>query len=278
MSGDTSNKTISTDNNHMKIEADFLRSRINRIICHHLALIINNATKQIGTGTFIEINDLRFVITAKHVIKYAEFDQLFINLGLQDQEDSLNKLNMWTDDILDVAFIQLDKSQTDFMRGLENKPLVIDKKKKGFTSKDFNSVALCGYPKSMWNEENKNIKATAFTIATQGFLPYEKWPLLAKGEFSPDDCIMVSLTDDDGQNRLIDKYGKPAAGLDPHGMSGGPLWVFDITTINDQTPKYALNGVLTGYLTERNDVFKIARLEKLIENIETKYGFKIPEA
>ena len=258
----------------MKIIADVLRSKFNNTICHHLALIINNGTKEIGSGIFIDLNGLRFVITAGHVIRDSAPSDLFINLGLSNQEDPLKKLDVWTDDKLDIAFIQLDSFQSDIMRGEKNEPFRINAKQIGFP-KELNAIATCGYPKTFWEPNGKYINARSFTIATQGFLPIDSWPPLAKQVFNQDDFLMLSLTDPDGKLNLVDKNGEPASGLNPKGMSGGPLWLFNVEKINEEQPEYALCGVLTGYLEERKDVLVFVKINSIIQSIEKKHNIQL---
>jgi hypothetical protein len=257
------------------IKVDVLHSIFNIKATSHLAVIINHATADLGTGVFVEVNGLRFIITAQHNIEGADEDQIYINLGIPDQDFIFKKKNMWSDKNLDVALIELDKFESDIMRkGIE--PFIFNVKQNGYERKTFNAHAITGYPKSNWHKIGNTILTHTFTIATQGFLPYENWPSLAKESFTSENFLMVSLLEPDGSYVLVNQDGKPGEGLNPYGMSGAPLWVFDIQTVNNKDVRYGLLGIQTGFLNERKEVLKITKINKILEAIENMYGIKIP--
>jgi hypothetical protein len=259
----------------MGIKVDVLRSTFNKKATSHLAVIINHATADLGTGVFVEVNGLRFIITAQHNIENANEDQIYINLGIPDQDFIFKKNKMWSDKDLDVALIELDKFESDIMRK-DIEPFIFNVKQYGYDGKTFGAHAITGYPKSNWHKAGNTILTHTFIIATQGFLPYENWPPLAKESFNQENFLMISLLEPDGSSVLVNQDGKPGEGLNPHGMSGAPLWIFDIHAVNNENVRYGLLGIQTGILKERKEVLKVTKINKILDAIENMYGFKIP--
>jgi hypothetical protein len=262
----------------MQINVDIIRSKINFKIAHHLAFIVNWAQGDrgaIGTGLFAEISERRFLITAKHVLKGATDDQIYINLGLQDQHHVFRKLDRWENAHLDLAFIELDRTETDFIRDRID-PFSINAKQRRGDKPKYNGLAICGYPKTYWIKSNPSyVTAGPFTIALQHPLPTDQWPQRAKDEYDPEDFFLVSLREEDLGQQLVDQDGKLPSGLDPHGMSGSPVWLFDINTVNNENPDYGFWGILTGYLTYEPNILKCTFINKIIEEFERRYGFNI---
>jgi len=258
----------------MQVEINVIRSKLNNIIAHHLALIINRADDSLGTGLFAEIEHRRFIITAKHVIEGASDDQIYINLGIKHQEHVFKKLKRWTNDDLDLAFLELDYTETEFIRD-KIEPFVMRYKRTRGELPHYNGIAICGYPKTTWKIHGKYINPKSFTIVLQKTLEFDSWPPTAKSLYSPDNFMMISLREEHCGQKLLDQDGKLPSGLDPHGMSGAPVWAFDAFKVNDDQPDYAFWGIYTSYLRDDPNILKATYINKIIENIEEQYGFKL---
>ena len=260
------------------LSPDIIRSRLNYKIAHHLAFIINWAQEDkgsIGTGLFAEIAERRFIITAKHVIEGASDDEIFISLGIQGQQHVFRKLDRWTNDELDLAFLELDRTETEFIRD-NIEPFVMTTKQQSGEKPNLNGLAICGYPKTYWTKTKPSyITAGSFTIALQYPLSPDKWPEQAKRDYSSDDFFLVSLKEEDIGQKLVDQDGKLPTGLDPHGMSGSPVWLFDVCQINDEQPDYGFWGILTSYLKYEPNILKCTFINRIVDEFENRYGFTL---
>ena len=261
-----------------ELTVDIIRSNLNYKIAHHLAFIINWAKGKrgsIGTGLFTEIQGRRFVITASHVVEDADDYQIYINLRIQDQKHVFKKLNRWNNDELDLAFLELEKSETEFMRD-KIEPFYIGNKIKRGEKKNYNGLAICGYPITYHEECKPNyVIAGSFTIGLQYPLAFENWPERAKKEIDPENYFLISLKAEDIGQKLVDQDGRLPNGLDPHGMSGSPVWLFDVNKIDEKQPDYGFWGILTSYLTYEPNILKCTFINRIIEEIEKHYGFEI---
>jgi hypothetical protein len=258
----------------MKIEVNVLRSRFNYIIANHLALIINRENDELGTGLFAEIEKRRFVITAQHVLDGAADDQIYINLGIERQEHIFKKLNRWTNPDLDLAFLELDYHESEIMRD-KIEPFVMRFKRTLGETPNFNGIAICGYPRTGWKRVRNYLTADSFTIALQKPLDFDLWPQRAKEIFNPNEFFMVSLKEEHCGYKILDENGKTPEGIDPHGMSGSPVWLFNASKVNDDQPDYAFWGIYTGYLKEDPSILKATFINKIVENIEQQYRFTL---
>jgi hypothetical protein len=257
---------------------DILHSKLNFLIAHHLAFIINwnrGEKGEIGTGLFVLIGDKRIIITARHIIDSTPDDDIYVNLGLENQKHVFKKIARWEDPDLDVAFIELEPFAADIIRnGIE--PYNISSKICLKNDSLFDGLAICGYPRTYWKFDQNRVVATTYSIFLQHPLAFDLWPQRAKDEIDKTKYMLISLREEDLGQKLVDQNNENPDKLDPHGLSGAPVWFFDLSTIDDNSPIYILAGLCTGYLKYAKDILKATYINPLILAIENKYGFNLP--
>jgi len=226
----------------------YVPTALHRKILSHTVFLLNKETAQmgLGSGILIEHEETPYVITAFHNLKGARNENIFIHLGIDDFKYFLKKEEVFKFPELDLALIRLDKFEADILRGIQTVPFEIEKRNLVDIPKQKLKCAISGFPGAMVKLEQNKIKAETYFITTNP-LVQDEWPQSILDEGKTTEYYILLRYGSKSNSTFIDQNKNVMKKLiQPEGLSGGAIWVFDPTTENDENPKYGLIGIQTG--------------------------------
>jgi len=221
---------------------------LHKKILSHTIFVMNKEKAEIGLGSgiLIEHKEIPYVITAFHNLKSARNKNIFIHLGIDDFKYSLKKEEIFKFPELDLALIRLDKFEVDIFRGIHTIPFKIEKRNIVDIPKQKLKCAISGFPGVMAKLEENKIKAETYLITTNP-LVQDEWPQSILEEGKTTEFYILLRYGPKSNSEFVDQNKNVMNELiQPEGLSGGAIWVFDPTTENDDNPKYGLIGIQTG--------------------------------
>lgn len=218
-----------------------------KILSHTIFLLNKEKTELVlGSGILIEHKETPYVITAFHNLKGAKSENIFIHLGIDDFKYSLKKEEIFEFPGSDLALIKLNKNEVILLRGIHIESFKIEKRSLVDMPKQKIKCAVSGFPGSMVKIEDNKIKAETYFITTNPLVQNE-WPqsILDEGK-TPEYYILLRYGSKSNSEFVDQNKNVMNELIQPEGLSGGAIWVFDPTTENDENPKYGLIGIQTG--------------------------------
>ncbi len=221
-----------------------LRTTAQLKIRSHLALLIDNKTKQNGSGVLIQLKDRMFILTAAHVLA----DSLGINLGLPCHETPLTILDVWKDDGLDIAFLELKPFEVEVFRADQAAAYKVSAKLSVGIQTMKRTLALCGYPSNQHHIQGRVVGFVPLFLGC-ALLGEQHWPEFVRAQGKdPSKNFVVPMGRKYG-GYFHDAVGNPLEIL-PQGMSGCGLWYFDPDLENSEHPLYGLVGILHSHFPQ----------------------------
>jgi len=207
-----------------------------------------------------------FVLTAYHVIKGVSDNDLLICLGIENQKYPFKKEKIWYNEKLDIAYIQLNRGEAKFGRGLNIEPFKIGEANE---SRELNfkvRYAINGFPGelSKFIEREYVIQAESYLITTF-FIPPNKWPYIDTDDLNSENIFILGYG-----KEALNNYGDKQETKDVHGMSGAGVWLFNPETEDSEYPVYELYGIQTGWYKNDN-LLRGSFLHTLILQIKEDY-------
>lgn len=230
-------------------EAEIQSRKLLKHICAIYRVDDKRNPEQYGTGIFLNIGNHYFLITAAHVLDNNSSSMLYIpgnksgKLVFLDGEalKSVAEAGDRNNDRTDVGIIVLKSDLVDEIGNDAFLPIsmadVDDIGKKG------DIYIAMGYPAK--RNEKVNLAERTFKRRpisyTANILPDEKLSAVGVHRGSH---LLLSFK----KRHSHDNSGRDITAPDPHGMSGGPLWRFDV--YKKQQPASRLVGILIEWRDE----------------------------
>jgi len=214
--------------------------------------ISNEGRKElVGSGTFINLDNLKVLVTARHVITDYPYDQIFVpNKSVPGLihlfgicKASLYPLSI-KDDPIDIAYYWLDdKCISEIERDYKFLPKDFLNFNHVPSEKNiYNAVGVPYRKAKFMKAEIGDVNLVLENIANPGSRPWAY-----KDGFNPNDHIIMDY------NRKMLNEGTYDLVKTPRieGMSGGSLWFIDPEKIfYYDRPNVTLVGILTDYCTQ----------------------------
>lgn len=249
--------------------------RIIECIQKHRVLISSNDKDsfEISSGTLVRIEDKTFVFTAQHNLSKLDKRKLFINLGIPYQDCSFMIKAIWSDENLDISYMELDTPASEkYRKGIE--PVVLLQKGKSTDiAPKYRAAAIIGYPFAhvKLSEQCKTYDVETIFILSQ-VVPHNKWPTTIDKDKSK--WMLIEYGPSHGKT-FVDQNHKPIANhIHPGGLSGSAIWKFNPETMDSEYPEYALWGIQNGWY-EKHQVLCGTFIEPLIDRVSSDYGFTL---
>jgi hypothetical protein len=246
-------------------------TNFHKLIQSHSVLLVNKKEHSIATGIFIKYNELYFVLTVAHILIDTALENILINFGIPGQEYPVKKAQYWKDDYLDLAFMKLNSFEAEIFQ-YKIQPFIIHNKLLGDFSTRLLKCAISGYPISLAYKKNSNkIIGETFLITTPLSLLPERWPkaIIENGK-NPKDNFLLKYGHKHAREILYSNEERKTL-IDPKGLSGSGIWIFDPNSENDEQPKYVLFGIQTGFY-ESSQLLAGTKVDLLFKQIESEYG------
>lgn len=242
----------------------------NKIKLHTIQLFTNNSQiNALGSGVFVRIHEQYFILSASHVLKGIDDDNLvYIKSNSQEifslQGELTYNLNE-TSEGLDLGIFKLtNQSAKHVLRYYE--AISSNQILTNYFPKKNEIMTISGFPE-------KSTSVTESSIESKGIimdLDHAKDAAYRHHRISKERCILLNYRYRDHIN------GKFAKLEDPHGYSGGGLWTIKrYQEKNEVVPKLFLLGILYKFSKSRYYVFFVERMEYVVEEIERKYQLGI---
>ena len=226
----------------------YIPTAMHKKILSHTIFLLNKEIAEIGLGSgiLIEHKEIPYVITAFHNLKSASDENIFIHLGIDNFKYSLKKEEIFKFPELDLALIKLYKNEVNLLKGIHTEPFKIEKRNIVDIPKQKLKCAISGFPRAMVKLEENKIKAETYFITTNPLIQNE-WPQSILDEGKTTEYYILLRYGLRSSSEFVDQNKNVMNELiQPEGLSGGAIWVFDPTTENDNNPKYGLIGIQTG--------------------------------
>jgi Trypsin-like peptidase domain len=249
-------------------------SKLDNKIFGHLVYVKNEETQEFGTGTLIKNKDKWYVLTASHVIKNAVASKIYMNIGIE-YGSKLERATIIADNPnLDYALIEIDGSEANLKLGLKNTPYEFNVVEKVAEKPNLDRIVITGFPNLLVEDKNKELpERNYFSLWEKMPTDKEYWPDRLKNEVD-DKLFMLIDFHPERTAPFQDKDGKPVKIFAFHGMSGGPVWIFDRATTEGPVLKYGLYGVFTSYYPLEK-LWKFTRMDAVLENAKTQFGIDL---
>ncbi|MDD5673288.1 MAG: hypothetical protein PHC61_03940 [Chitinivibrionales bacterium] len=247
--------------------------RIVHSIQKHRVLISTNDrdTFELSSGTLVRIANKSFVFTAQHNLSHLAQRKFFLNLGIPYQDCFFMVKKIWSDESLDISYIELDTDAVEkYRRGIE--PVVLGKKVPSMQlAPKYRAAAILGYPFANvhLDGQSKTYGVETVYILSQ-LVKSENWPSGIDKDKSQ--CMLIEYGQRHGQT-FIDQNGAPVSTpLHPGGLSGSAIWKFNPETMDHENPEYAFWGIQNCWFPGQQ-VLCGTYIEPLIKKIASDYGF-----
>lgn len=235
----------------------------------HLVLLYDAKRYNVGSGILVKIGGYIFILTAAHCL----FENLKINLGLPWQSTSLSILNRWTDEELDIGFIEIKPFEVELLKKDEANSFEIGKKKETKIHLHEGNIAICGYPSSSHYKDGNAIGIIPLFFRCMLVTP-EKWPrdLFESGK-NPQLHVAIAYGRKHG-GTFFDSDRNPVDFIEPNGLSGCGIWYYTKIDTRVETISYALIAIQTSYF-RKSQVLVATKIEPLIDQICQRYNLTI---
>jgi hypothetical protein len=250
---------------------EYVPSNFHKALQTHSVALLNKRTTEVATGVLLDHQGTFLVLTVAHILEKIEPDELLIHLGIPGQRYPMKKEKIWKNDTLDLAYIKLNTFEATIFQN-RVVPLVIRQKAVRDVAKKPLQCALCGYPKSMayFEGDTSTIAAETLLVTTRPLLP-ESWPVGIKGKGKDPKLNFLLKYGPKRAQKILDQNRNAMSLVDPHGLSGAGVWVYDPASENSEHPKYALFGIQTGYYA-REQLLVGTAIEPLVAQVEIDFG------
>lgn len=216
------------------------------ILRHTCQLLVKdkNGFKPHGSGVFVKINDLHFLLTASHVTDgWSDENQLYIRIG-QTRHVSLvgglRETNLDKDVQIDLAYVILDdRILPDLIKAYKFLPIskIRDHKK----LLDATNYCVMGYPE----KSKKDINGKTEPVAQAYYVYPSSQKVYDYYKFNPDVFYMFDMK---GKGTNIKTGLKEKTGTHFYGISGCGLWLMIIDA--DEEKVHSVDYRLIGIMTE----------------------------
>lgn len=207
---------------------------------------VDGELKPHGSGVFVLIHDIHFILTASHVTKAFNDDgkDLFIRVGEKKYipvSGEIKETVIDKSDGVDLAYIKIDKEMILPL----SKPydfLTIDKIRKHNKMLDAMNYCVIGFPENNvdYNKGYLNTGAVAYFTTPTNDKPYDYY------KYSKEDWFIVDIK---GKGIDIKSGEKKKINTYFNGISGCGLWLYAIE-YNQETDEYDFDYKLIGIMTE----------------------------
>lgn len=200
--------------------------------------------EQIGTGFYISYKNNLYVITANHVFK-EDFNVLY-----PDSETTLGTIpyeNPFASETVDLAVYPLKEPLKYIFKPYILSENLINNYSEG-------KFFCCGYPATKCKFFNKQVKNIFKTFISE----YESNPNNEQFKIDPRFEIPITFNRKD----VISYTGENISFPYPNGMSGGPLFSFNMD--DNKQLKYEIAGILTRY-DANNEKTMVATNMRLVQ-------------
>ena len=223
--------------------------KILRHTCQLLVKDENGKLKPHGSGVFVVINEIHFLLTASHVTtNWSNENQLYIRIGKNNYVSLIGELretDLDKDKNVDLAYVKIDDLILEDLK----KPYIflpVSKIRQHEKLLDGMNYCVMGYPeKSVANiDEKTEPVAQAYYVnpSPQKVYDYYKFP--------PEAFLMFAMQ---GKGENIKTGEKAKTGTHFYGISGCGVWLMIIDTSGEKlSVDYRLIGIMTEF---RNDKF-----------------------
>ena len=145
-----------------------------------------------------------------------------------------------------MALIKLNKFEVDTFRGIHIHPFKFEKRDIVDIPRQNLKCAISGFPEAMIKLEENKIKAETYFITTIPLVQNE-WPQSILDEGKTTESHILLRYGRKSNSEFVDQNKNILHDLiQPKGLSGGAVWVYDPATENDENPKYGLVAIQTG--------------------------------
>ncbi|MBI3766724.1 MAG: hypothetical protein HY277_09535 [Ignavibacteriales bacterium] len=239
--------------------------------------MFNKQTGDIATGLLLDIHVAKLVLTVAHIFEGADPADLLVSLGISSQSYTMKKEKVWQDLALDLAYIQLNPFETTIFQGdgvkffQPHKGTPLNAPHKPFR------CAICGFPSKMasYKKSDNIIEASTCLVTSPPPLPYEQLPpgIEATPENPNGKNPKVNFLLKHGPKQstfTLNDHQAPTSPVDPRGLSGAGIWIFNPESENDDAPEYSLFGIQTSFY-HTHDLLVSTAVEPLMKQIEQDY-------
>lgn len=208
----------------------------------------------IGSGVLLQIGESKFILTAAHVLDHRSEgtlcipgDGLLIPINGTFRSTDIPKGRAREDDKVDIGFCRLDDQTVNAIASYSYLPAteIIADEKPVFGR----LYSFIGYPNTR-NEVRYKIRPNPFSFLNT--------PLTIDlySQYKLDTNIHIAVKYD--KKRTVSANHKPISFPDPHGLSGGGLWAWEIRDrfkVGNPEVSPKLVGITTGYTTDKKAWF-----------------------
>lgn len=219
-------------------------SQILRHICQLMKLDENGKLAPHGSGVFVIIKGIHFLLTASHVVEdWTDNNQLFIRIGLQKHVSLVGivrETDIGKSDKVDIAYVKLDERIISDLNG----PYIflpLNKIREHKKMLDSTQYCIMGYPEKSKKEYNgrKESSAQAFYVNPCKEKVYKYY------KFNPQSFHLLEMK---GKGNSINTGKKKKIDSHFYGMSGCGLWLLILNYDGKQyTTDYRLIGIMSEF-------------------------------
>lgn len=240
----------------------------------HFVKIENKTPKSHGSGVFIEVDGVKFLVTAAHVVEGFEND-IHVRIGKHrllslGGEFTVNATNDRTADKIDIAILKLNE---DTIKSLGDEYVFLQQDNLGINHSYLENplYTSVGFPasKSKANRYRRDFASKAFVFLTK---PAES---IVYDEL---DCrLHVNIVVNYDKNRVVNhSTGEIVTGPDVYGISGSGLWYIPEQTLSEETAAdIKLVAIMTEWPVKNRKYWIGTSIDVVTELIRAKYCLKL---
>lgn len=223
--------------------------KILRHTCQLLVKDENGNLKAHGSGVFVVVGEIHFLLTAAHVTEgWSDENQLYIRIGKNNYISLVGELretDLEKDKKLDLAYVKLDEK---VLSELQKPYLFLPLSKMRDHKKLIEATNYCvmGYPEKSMATIDEKIEP----VAQAYYVGPSSQKVYAHYKFAPEVYYMFEMK---GKGENIKTGEKTKTGTHFYGISGCGVWLMIIDTSGE---KHSIDYRLIGIMTEfRNDKY-----------------------
>lgn len=238
-----------------------------KILRHTCQLLVkgkNGKLKPHGSGVFLVVNEIHFLLTASHVVTdWSDENQLYIRIGKNNYVSLVGELretDLDKDDKVDLAYIKIDDAVVNELI----KPYIflpVSKIRLHEKLLDGMNYCIMGYPeKSVANIDEKiEPIAQAYYVnpSSQKVYDYYKFPT---------EAFYMFVMEGKGEN--VKTGEKTKTGTHFYGISGCGVWLMIIDASGEKLSiDYRLIGIMTEFRNDKYFTLIGVKLRLLMDGI-----------
>jgi len=248
-----------------------------KILRHTCQLLVKNENGKLkphGSGVFVVINKIHFLLTASHVTKdWSDENQFYIRIGKKNYVSLVGELretDLEKDKNIDLAYVKIDER---ILPDLQKPYLFLPVSRIRDHKKLIQATNYCvmGYPeKSIANiDENIEPVAKAYYVQPSSQKVYEHY------KFDPETSYILDMK---GKGINIKNGEKTKTETQFYGISGCGLWLM-IVDLNEEKPSvdYRLIGIMTEFRNSKYFVLIGIKIRLILDGITKLEKIKLLE-